>query len=295
MTWIQQVCWRLEMDYLGHPYYVSGNAIYHALGQRLPSERHAQIHASHGIFAPGQFGMYPETHSQIRAHPSLGSVLPDVETYDDLFLHRYPVQAWLVDSRPRDALNTHDIRTQSGHPALAYQMRFGKPASAQSDVRKTTWFVHAYLYADEPGVLPLEDGTLTGLQFGGKRNYGYGVTCLHDSQMVDLDRLDYSRIEDADEYRIELLTPFVLRSEYPNTNDVDVPNWWDRLGPLRRRRESIVEGADQFDVTTVDHGQHVTYTGSNPVETAKARITRVGTHSKYGFGELRVVPKVDGE
>ena len=32
MTRIQQVHWELDMDYLGHPYYVSGNAIYHALG-----------------------------------------------------------------------------------------------------------------------------------------------------------------------------------------------------------------------------------------------------------------------
>nr|WP_235169228.1 hypothetical protein [Halobacterium salinarum] len=33
MTAIQQVLWELWMDYIGHPYYVSGNAILHALGQ----------------------------------------------------------------------------------------------------------------------------------------------------------------------------------------------------------------------------------------------------------------------
>ena len=35
MTAIQQVLWELRMDYIGHPYYVSGNAILHALGQHL--------------------------------------------------------------------------------------------------------------------------------------------------------------------------------------------------------------------------------------------------------------------
>ena len=278
------------MGYLGHPYYVSGTAIYHVLKQRLSSDRHRQLHASHGVFAPGQFGAYPAEHSRSGAHPSLGAALPVVETYNDLFLHRRPVQAWVLDSRPRDALNTHDVRTQSGHPVFADQMNLRKPSAAQSDVWKTTWFVHAYLHAEKPGVLSLADDTLDGLQFGGKRNYGYGVTSLHDTRMVDLDSLDYSWIEDADQHRVLVVTPFLLESEYPGTTAVAVPSWWGSSTPFRRRTEYIVEGADQFHVETVDHGQRVTYAGSNPVVTTKAGVTRVGTHSKYGFGELRVVP-----
>jgi hypothetical protein len=34
----------------------------------------------------------------------------------------------------------------------------------------------------------------------------------------------------------------------------------------------------------------VAYEGDRPVETAKSGILRVGSHSKYGFGELRVKP-----
>jgi len=34
----------------------------------------------------------------------------------------------------------------------------------------------------------------------------------------------------------------------------------------------------------------VRYTGDRPVETARNGITRVGPHSRYGFGELRVYP-----
>jgi len=35
--------------------------------------------------------------------------------------------------------------------------------------------------------------------------------------------------------------------------------------------------------------QVLAYKGDRPVETAKSGILRVGSHSKYGFGELRVI------
>jgi len=69
MTVIQQILWELRMDYIGHPYYVSGNAILHALGQRLDPETHAALSASHGVFVPGQFGTFPEEHTQSGTAP----------------------------------------------------------------------------------------------------------------------------------------------------------------------------------------------------------------------------------
>jgi hypothetical protein len=71
MTRIQQVCWELEMDYLGHPYYVSGNAIYHALKMQLDRDVYQYINVSHGMFVPGQFGRFPEAHSQNGVRPHL--------------------------------------------------------------------------------------------------------------------------------------------------------------------------------------------------------------------------------
>ncbi|MFC7135265.1 MULTISPECIES: hypothetical protein [Salinibaculum] len=292
MTRIQQVCWELQTDYLGHPYYVSGNAIYHALTKTLSGERQSAIHASHGVFTPGQFGVFPDTHSKSGTRPALGGTLPEVETYDDLFLHRHPEHRWLLESRPRDALNAHDIRTQSGQPALAHETVFGKAASARKNTHTTGLFVHAYLHAEKSGILPVEDDELDGIQFGGQRNYGYGTTRLKATQTVDLDTLAYTRLEESDSFVLELVTPFVLRSTYPDTNDVDVPWWWsaEDEDALRTREERIVEGGDVYRCETIDHGQTVVYTGDRPVETAKNAITRVGTHSKYGFGELRVHP-----
>jgi len=291
MTRIQQVQWELEMDYLGHPYYVSGNAIMHALGQQLPHDIHQHLNASHGVFVPGQFGTFPEEHSQSGIQPYLGSGLPDVESYDDLFLMRQASHLWLLDSRPRDALNTHDIRVQSGHPALSHETIMGKPDSAWKQQQTTKWYINAYLHADRDDILPIEERALEGLQFGGKRNYGYGITRLKDTQVVDLEALDYSRLEDGEAFILELVTPFVLKSEYPNAHDQDVPWWWkeDRRD-LREREEKVLEQREVYTLQTVDHGQVVAYEGDRPVETAKNGILRVGSHSKYGFGELRVKP-----
>ncbi|QLH83018.1 hypothetical protein [Halosimplex pelagicum] len=291
MTRIQQVQWELEMDYIGHPYYVSGNAIMHALGQQLPHDVHRHLNASHGVFVPGQFGTFPEEHSQSGIRPYLGSGLPDVESYDDLFLMRQASHSWLLESRPRDALNTHGIRVQSGHPALSHETIMGKPDGARKQQQMTKWYINAYLHADRDDVLPLDESALDGLQFGGKRNYGYGITGLKDTQVVDLEALDYSRLEDGEAFILELVTPFVLESEYPNAHDQDVPWWWkeDRRD-LREREEKVLEQREVYKLQTVDHGQVVAYEGDRPVETAKSGLLRVGSHSKYGFGELRVKP-----
>jgi hypothetical protein len=291
VTRIQQVHWELDMDYLGHPYYVSGNAIYHALGMHLEYDVHQHLNASHGMFVPGQFGIFPEEHSQSGIRPFMGSSLSDVESYDDLFLFRHPDHPWLLDSRPRDGLNAHDIRIQSGMPALAHETIMGRPDDAQKKYQTTRWYVNAYLHADDPDVLPLGEDVLDGLQFGGKRNYGYGTTTLKDTQVVDLEVLDYSSLEDGEAFILELVTPFVLRSEYPKTNNVDVPWWWaENRDDLRFREEKMLESGEVYRLQTVDHGQVVKYLGDRPVKTAQNGLTRVGSHSQFGFGELRVIP-----
>ena len=63
----------------------------------------------------------------------------------------------------------------------------------------------------------VDKAVLDALQFGGKRNYRYGEVALKDTQLVDLDKLDYSRLENAETYLLEHVTPFVLQPEYPNT------------------------------------------------------------------------------
>lgn len=291
MTTIQQVLWELRMDYIGHPYYVSGNAILHALGQHLDSETHGELSASHGIFVPGQFGRFPEEHSQSGFRPYLGTGLPDVEAYDDLFLQRESMHPWLLDTRARDALNTHDLRIHGGHPTLAHETIMGRREDQYKQQQTTKWYIHAYIHADNSSILPVGERKLENLQFGGKRNYGYGGVALKDSQLVDLNDLDYSRLDGAETYLIELVTPFVLQSEYPDANDCVVPWWWEEnRDDLRFREEKILEQREVFSLETVDHGQVVKYLGDCPVETAKNGLLRVGSHARYGFGEFRMKP-----
>jgi hypothetical protein len=45
----------------------------------------------------------------------------------------------------------------------------------------------------------------------------------------------------------------------------------------------------------VDHGVVVGYDSDRPVKTAISGLTRVGNHSKYGFGGLRVKPVTPDE
>lgn len=292
MTTIQQVLFEIEQDYLGHPYYVSGNAIQHSLGRRLPENDYRQLHASHGVFVPGEFGTFPTAHSQSGYKPNLGTSLPPVEAYDDLFIFRNSDHGWLLDSRPRDALNTHDLRLQGGHPGFTSTTIFGLPDEDRASKRTTKWYVHAYLNADDPTVLPIGEASLDRLQFGGKRNYGYGDTRLKDTRMVDLGELDWSRIETGHDYLIELLTPYVLKTTYPGVDDTTLPWWWnvDDHGPFRYRQEQIVHRRRRYTMKTVDHGQVVAYAGDEALRTALNGIRRVGPHSKYGFGEFRVIP-----
>ena len=290
MTTLQHVVLKMEMDYLGHPYYVTGNALLHAIADDLDYQTQRQIAVSHGVFTPGQYGVYPDEHSNSGGRPNLGASAIEIESYDDLWLHRQAQHNWLLDSRARDALNTTELRVQSGKPGIAPTTTFDKSEQHRYDTQTTTWYIHAYLTSDADGVLPLETDRFDGIHLGGKRNYGYGEVSYHDGQTVDLDALDYTRIEDADEYLIELVTPYVLDSEHPKTDDCEEPWWWEHETPLRRRGEQIVEQREQYALDTIDHGQVVGYGGDRPVETAKNGITRIGTHSKYGFGEFRVKP-----
>ena len=255
MTRIQQVHWELEMDYIGHPYYVPGNAIMDLLGQQLSHEVHRHLNTSHGVSVPGQFGTFPEEHSQSGIRPYLGSGLPDVESHDDLFLIRQASHPWLLDSRPRDALNTHDIRVQSGHPVLSHETIMGKPDDARKQQQTTKWYINAYLHADRDDVLPLrrERPGWPPVRREAKRNYGYGITRLKDTQVVDLEALDYSRLEDGEAFILELMTPFVLESEYPNVHNQDVPWWWkEDHRNLREREQKVLEQREVYKLQTVD-------------------------------------------
>ncbi|WP_435062842.1 hypothetical protein [Halobaculum sp. EA56] len=292
MTEIQQVCFALDGDYMGHPYHVSGSALVHAITSDSARLAGTTLNASTGVFVPGAYGVYPEEHSSGGINPSLGGTLPEVRTYEDLFLFRDASHAWMLDSRPSAATNTHDLRVHGGKPVFAPTTTFGTPPGAFHDRRSVRWYVHAYFHSDNRSVLPLTEDELSELAVGGARNNGYGRLEYVDSQLVDITDLDYSWLEDASQYCIELVSPYVLSSTYPHVRASDIPWWWGVSGDRVRTRETrLVEHGTEYTLNTADHGQVFEYTGSDPIGTAKNGITRAGPHSKYGFGELRVLPQ----
>ncbi len=292
MTVVQQVLFELESSYFGHPYFVTGNALFNAVASRVDERTRRSLRVSHGVFVPGEYGEFPAVHSQDGYAGKLGRSLPVVESYADLFVFRDAAQRWLLDSRPRDTHNVHPIQSHGGRLVFDDTCWFGRPAGQRNRRRSVSWFIHCYVYSDVDGVVPLSEDVLSGIQVGGARNYGFGEVSVADTQLVDLDALDYSAVRGNNEgLQVELVTPYVLSSEVSGADSQSVPWWWRVPSRgLRRRETRLVTGDDVHSVETVDHGQVVEYNGSDPVSTAKNGVRRVGTHSRFGFGELRVRP-----
>ncbi|WP_254863090.1 hypothetical protein [Halovivax gelatinilyticus] len=295
MTRIQQVLFEVETDYAGNPFYVSGHALWNAISRRVDAVTRRALCVSHGVFVPGEYGDAPSWHSWSGSLGKVGGSLPPVERYDDLFVFRDAAQRWLKSSRPRDAHNVHPLVTHGGRVAFGSKLWFGRPPEVRTSKRSVRWFVQCYLHGESGGrdVVPVSREVLDGVRVGGARNYGFGELSLVDSQVVDLDELDYRRVSRSGSggFVLELVSPFVLASEFPGADGQSVPWWWgvERDG-LREREERLVQGEDVFSLRTVDHGQVVWYAGDDPVGTARNGVVRVGTHSRFGFGEFRVRP-----
>ncbi len=297
VTRIQQVLFELDGQYLGHPYFVTGNALFNAIARRVDSETARALRVSHGVFVPGEYGEYPAAASQDGYAGKLGQSLPDVESYADVFVFRDPAHRWLLDSRPRDAHNSHPLQRHGGRVAFGSTCWFGRPEGMRDHRRSVSWYLHCYLHA-QPGddhVISVSEDVLDGVRVGGARNYGFGELSVVETQLVDVEALDCSRVnasQDRDEsYWIELVTPYVVETEHPSGDAQSVPWWWGvDEGELRMRETRFVDGCESYAVTVVDHGQVVPYTGPDPVGTAVNGVYRVGTHSRFGFGELRVWP-----
>jgi hypothetical protein len=307
VTVIQQVLFAMETPYYGHPYAVTGHALFNAIARRVDEQVRRELSVSHGVFVPKEFGEYPEANSQSGYAGKLGGSLPDVEAYADLFLYRDPGQRWLQAGRPRDAHNTHDLQSMGGRLTYGSECYFGRPPETRNHKRRVPWFLQCYLHTGRgsDGVVPIDASALDGVRVGGGRNYGLGELSVADTQVVALEDLDYSRLEagaasDAGRCQLELVSPYVLHSEFPGADDQSVPWWWEpdtdavsgvTDGDVLRRRETQLAGdGTTHEVEVVDHGQVVGFAGDDVVSTAVNGVLRVGSHAKYGFGEFRLRP-----
>ncbi|WP_435186928.1 hypothetical protein [Halobellus sp. EA9] len=308
MTRLQQVLFELDAPYLGHAYFVPGHALYNALARRVDDATRRALRVSHGVFVPGEWAEYPDTHPDDGSLGKLAGSLPDIESYADWFLLRNPTHPWLLDARPRDAHNTHDLQDYGGRVAAASETRFARPPETRNRQRSVQWYIHCYVHADSPDSVPLDSAALDGIQVGGARNYGFGELSIADTNVVSLDDLSFDRLEEAadgeEPCRVELVTPYVTDSEFPGAEQQAVPWWWnvsefdtapgnDSKPPrMRNRTTKLTQDGAAYTVGVLDHGQRVEFAGDPDriVETATNGIRRIGTHSRFGFGELRVRP-----
>ena len=289
---IQSVLFELDTSYYGHPYYVSGNALYAAIAQSVPGAVASNLRVSMGSLFVGEYGKIPAATDESR-RSIYSTSLPDVERYEDLFIFRDAAQRWLLDSRAREVHNCLTLENHGGRIAVAPQCRFGRPPGGRRYKRTVKVHIHCYLQAydrQRRDILPIEDDDLDEIQVGGGRNFGLGQLTLVDTQLIDLDELSYASLHGSDTFEIDLYSPYVLHSEHPSGDDQSVPWWWETEQPLRERQTKLAFGDHCYDVQTIDHGQTVRYVGDAPIETARNGINRIGTHSKIGFGEFRVRP-----
>jgi len=63
-------------SYLGHPYFVTGNALFNAIARRVDERTRRALHVSHGVFVPGEFGEYPRNTRRTGTAGNSGSRFP---------------------------------------------------------------------------------------------------------------------------------------------------------------------------------------------------------------------------
>ena len=147
MTQIQKVLLELEIGCISHTYYVGGNAIYHVTTNNVVYSVRQHLKASHRFFHPViMVGIQTYNPSSECEHIYVGITISDC-AYNDLFLFRQQEHSWLLDSRPQNALNTHDICIQH-----LYMRRSARSEEDHRSRVKTSWCVHVYLHAGSPGI-----------------------------------------------------------------------------------------------------------------------------------------------
>jgi len=216
MTTIQQVLFELETDYMGHPYYLTGHALYTALARRVDAQARRSLNVSTGVFVPGEYGAY-RSHIRTTGMEEAWHVAPTSGVVRGC-VRVSGCSAAVVAGLTATGCAQHARRPESWRPTGVCTEGSLRPAARASEQQADDALARPLLPARRWGdedVLPLSVDVLDGLRVGGGRNYGFGELSLAETQVIDLDDLDYSRVREADNVQLELLSPYVLQSDSP--------------------------------------------------------------------------------
>lgn len=269
--------------YAGNPYYVTGNALIHALSNELSLKEKQNLSISHGHF----LNMYRKKqfrHTNRKGH-SIGANIPPIETYHDFFKFRRPPIPYKApnflkkEPFPYSALDEHDTPdiytyTTNNNRKIPIQKRR---------------FINFYCIG-----LQRDPDIFTGIHLGGMRSYGFGEIRIVDHKTINLNTLDYTCLKDAE--WVELITPLCTASQINHTMHYDgLPQFMGAQNPSgeqkwRTRKEWILEAKKRKWLTLIDHRQVFKYLEGNmsKKETAKQGIKRILNHKKYGYGEFLI-------
>lgn len=258
--------------YSGNPYYVTGNALAHAarLGKTMTDEQKKTLSVSHGIFRTvitsgmANYGTAPAT-------------------YKDFFDAWRTVQNTLVE------LVVPELRycapSQEGN---AFVLMAPTRVLGKKKVDRDQGEVPTYLSFYATGLNGLDPNIFDGIQVGGKRNNGMGLTKLHRHIQVDTSTW---KLDTIGELGIELITPLCTESTFPGCNSVELPEFLETHN-FRTREERLNIHGKSFQMQLIDHGQAFKLksglTANNIEKIIMNGIERIGNHNKYGYGEYKV-------
>lgn len=191
-------------------------------------------------------------------NPDSPTGLSSIGTYEDLFAYR----DWA------DHLNGHH-------------------GPAKPDDEPDHWWYHCYIH------LGFESTDSLGLPVerleGGRLDENIQITDS-DTQLVNLDELDYPRLASADAHTIEFHSPYIISSTVEGVTHISVDSWLAEADELRRRAIHVDIDDTSAELVAIDAGQRSTYDGTSPIAVAKMGLIGMGGHTEVGFGGARIRP-----
>jgi len=174
MTTIQQVLFELETDYMGHPYYLTGHALYTALARRVDAQARRSLNVSTGVFVPWRVRGIPGVTFARRVWREAWHVAPTSGVVRGC-VRVSGCSAAVVAGLTATGCAQHARRPESWRPTGVCTEGSLRPAARASEQQADDALARPLLPARRWGdedVLPLSVDVLDGLRVGGVETTG---------------------------------------------------------------------------------------------------------------------------
>lgn len=279
---------KLVSPYIGNPYYVNGNAILHAVSDRLTEEQKEKISVSHGIFTTRY------------------SISESIEVKDYISFFKYREPFCPIGAQEVSMPFYQSVLMKDGSFKIAmHNERYEGLKDIKKSQKKVSVFICFYVQNFEG-----DKEIFNGIQIGGKRNFGFGETKLKERNWTGYKRIEICEEENSEykenlikisipkidlskKYLVKLITPICIESEFPQVENFEFPSFLVEH-KYRIREERINIHKKSYKLKLIDNGQWFAIKEGKTKEQIEEiifkGINRIGNHEKYGYGEFMVVP-----